>query len=82
MATTDLLVSARERKGWTQIELARQLGVAQSTVSRIEQGSALPRPALAVRLARLLEVSLSEIYPDLASVLSAPVPLPATGTHG
>ena len=35
---TVTLKTARERRGWDQIELAREAGVNQATVSRLEEG--------------------------------------------
>jgi transcriptional regulator with XRE-family HTH domain len=43
----------RKTQGQTQSELARALGVPQSTISRWEQGINLPGPGHAAKLARL-----------------------------
>lgn len=44
------LVRLRARMGWTQAELARMLGVNQTTVSRWEAGIEAPRAAALVRI--------------------------------
>ena len=37
-----LISTLRERRGWTQAELARRVGLTQPTLSRIERGQAMP----------------------------------------
>jgi transcriptional regulator with XRE-family HTH domain len=44
----------RNQLGWTQAELARELGTDAVTVSRWERGVSAPRPAARKRLSRLL----------------------------
>ncbi len=49
----------REKKGWTQGELARQSGVPQATISRLESGAHRSiQMHGAIRLARALGVSV------------------------
>jgi transcriptional regulator with XRE-family HTH domain len=49
----------REKRGWTQQELATQAGVPYMTIWRIEAGThRYPRMDIAKRLARTLGVSL------------------------
>lgn len=52
---------ARDAKGWTQEELADELGVAQAFISQIENGRRRPTPALARRLAAALDLSFEEL---------------------
>jgi len=40
----DIIKTFRESRGWSQSELAQQLGVNQATVSRMENGETMPRP--------------------------------------
>lgn len=40
----EAVLSSRERRGLTQAELAKRLGVSQQTVSRWESGLAVPSP--------------------------------------
>ncbi len=51
----------REERGWTQLDLALQLGVDVSTVSRWERGLAVPRRRRQQRLADLFGMGVSEI---------------------
>jgi DNA-binding XRE family transcriptional regulator len=50
----------RRRKGWSQQELARAAGVAQRTVSLVEQGQNVQHATL-VALAAALETTVSEL---------------------
>lgn len=44
MLTSDDIKALRESKGWSQQQMADELGVNQATVSRIERGSDPPGP--------------------------------------
>jgi DNA-binding XRE family transcriptional regulator len=48
----------RERRGWTQQDLALATGILRPNIARIERGTALPSLATLVRVARGLGVSL------------------------
>lgn len=41
----DRVVAARRARGWSQAELAKQAGVAENTVSKIERGTGDTQPA-------------------------------------
>lgn len=43
----------RDRLGWTQERLARELGVSWITVQRWEKGKVMPSPLAAARIAAL-----------------------------
>lgn len=45
----------RVRKGWTQEQMARNIGVSLNTVQRWESGKTLPSPLAMEKLQRLLE---------------------------
>lgn len=53
--TGDALRAAREARGWARERLAREAGVALSTVRSIEQGHPPVRTATVARVARALE---------------------------
>ena len=56
----------RERRGWSQGELAEQLEVSRQTVNAIETGKYDPSLPLAFRIARLFESRIEEIFfPDV-----------------
>jgi transcriptional regulator with XRE-family HTH domain len=48
----------RERRGWSQAELAKASGMTQSAVARFEAGGTVPTLAVLERLAAALDVSL------------------------
>jgi len=55
----------RERRGWSQGELAEQLEVSRQTVNAIETGKYDPSLPLAFRIARLFGQSIEKIFhPD------------------
>ncbi|HRO74687.1 MAG TPA: helix-turn-helix transcriptional regulator [Crocinitomicaceae bacterium] len=51
----------RELKGFSQQNLADEIGVDQKTVSRIEQGALSPRFDLVVSIARAFNIKLSAL---------------------
>lgn len=70
----ELITSARESKGWTISELARQAEVDRAFVSRIEAGQLRGSAETQVRLARALDL-------DLGTVLAAAAGLPDDAEH-
>ena len=52
----------RERKGVSLRELARLSGVGAATLSRIESGEANPRLSTLLRLADVLDVSVTDLF--------------------
>jgi ribosome-binding protein aMBF1 (putative translation factor) len=48
----------RERRGWSQTQLAKVSGMTQSAVARFEAGGTVPTLAVLERLAAALDVSL------------------------
>ena len=54
----------REIRGWSQGELARQLGVSRQTINAVETDKYDPSLPLALRMAKLFEVSVPEIFID------------------
>lgn len=62
MSTTgEVIKRERERKGWSQRELARRADIDQRQVSRFEKAEAEPSLSDAARLAEQLGVSLTEL---------------------
>ncbi len=57
----EFLRSLRKEKGWTQMELADQLGVSNRSVSRWENGTTLPDLSLLLVLSELYNISMDEI---------------------
>ena len=54
----------RRERGWSQEALARHVGVSRQTVNAIEAGRFNPSLPLALRLARLFEKPVEEIFFD------------------
>jgi putative transcriptional regulator len=52
----------RARLDITQEELAQAVGVSRQTIHAIERGKAEPSVALALRLARLFELKVDELF--------------------
>lgn len=56
-----LLAGLREKSELRQADLAERLGVAQSSLSRYENGECLPDPLFLTNLAEVLPVSAAEL---------------------
>lgn len=65
MARRHPIASARQQKGIDRRQLATAIGSTEAEVLGWEEGSAHPAPVLAVRMARVLRLSLAEIYISL-----------------
>ncbi len=52
----------RARLDMTQEQLARAVGVSRQTIHAIERGKAEPSVGLALRLARLFELKVDELF--------------------
>lgn len=60
--TTSILRALREDRGWSQGRLAEEVGVSRQTINAIETGRFDPSLPLALRLARLLDRPVEEIF--------------------
>ena len=57
----------REAEGWSQGELAEQLGVSRQTINALETGKYDPSLPLAFRIARLFRSRIEDVFlPDNA----------------
>lgn len=56
--------AARERRGWTQGDLAERAAVTRQLVSAIESGRHVPNVAAAVRLAKALSLTVEQLFAD------------------
>lgn len=54
----------REGKGWSQGELARRLGVSRQTINAVETDKYDPSLPLALRMARLFAVPVTDLFID------------------
>ena len=67
------LAQIRKERGYTQVELAEQVGVMQTIISDYERGRLRVNPTMLAKLATVLEVSADEIL-GLASPKRSPQP--------
>lgn len=54
--SADFLIALHEVKGWNDSEISRQLGISSAAVSQWRTGKRALSPAMAVRVAELLEI--------------------------
>lgn len=59
---TDSIKFLRIRKGLTQVELAKEVGVTFPTVSAWETGKSIPSPRHLKKLATVLDCSVEQIF--------------------
>ncbi len=62
MLLQNQLKKLRREKGWTQAQLARQVGVTRQSIIAIEKGKYKPTVELALKLARALNRPVEEIF--------------------
>lgn len=55
------LKTIREKRGWTQTELAEKIGVSRATIFYLETGGLQPSADLLHRLAKALKVKVGEL---------------------
>lgn len=48
--------------GYTQREVADEIGIAQQAYQRYERGTVIPNAVLAVKIAKALKTTVEEIY--------------------
>lgn len=65
------LRAARRKRGWSQRELARRLGVAQRHISGIESGKIVPRYDTLLEIARILDRDLIMVPRALVPVVQS-----------
>ncbi len=62
MVTRTRLQEIRRRRGFSAADLARQVGVSRQTIYAIEDGSFVPNTTVSLQLARVLDVTVEEIF--------------------
>lgn len=55
----------RKRNGWSQVELAKILGVGKSTIANYEKGYRSPRQNTIFQLADVFNVSVDDLFPAI-----------------
>jgi len=58
------ITELRAQRAWTQADLAQRIGVSRQTINAIETGKFDPSLPVAFRLARLLDLSIEQIFTD------------------
>ena len=61
----DFMFRCRKRKGLSQFQLGKLLGVSDKAVSKWETGVAKPRSELFSEICRILEISVEELLENL-----------------
>jgi putative molybdopterin biosynthesis protein len=56
------LTAHRQKRGFSAADLAQRAGISRQTIYAIESGSYVPNTAVALRLARTLEVSVEDLF--------------------
>jgi putative transcriptional regulator len=56
------LREARAQRGWTQADLAEQVGVTRKTINTVENGVFVPSTVLALKLARALQTTVEALF--------------------
>lgn len=51
----------RKLKGFTQVELAKEIGVSVAVLGAVERGARYPEPALLSAIAQGLEIDINEL---------------------
>ena len=62
MGVTTRLLELRGERGWTQAQLAEQVGVSRQTINSIETGRFEPSLTLAMKLAQLFGAPVERIF--------------------
>lgn len=57
----EAIVRTRDRRGWSQMELARRMGISRARLGKWETGAHMPPLTGVVALAATLEVSLDDL---------------------
>lgn len=61
MIMAEKITMLRKRNGWSQEELAEKLGVSRQAVSKWESGRSVPDADILMKIADVLDVSLSDL---------------------
>lgn len=69
-ANGELIRSRREAKGWSQARLAREVGVSQQTIYKLEHGTIGQTSHLPI-IAKTLQIDLHQLIPDIAPARGA-----------
>jgi molybdate-binding protein/DNA-binding XRE family transcriptional regulator len=68
------LTAHRQKRGFSAAELAQRAGISRQTIYAIESGSYVPNTAVALRLARTLEVRVEDLFSFASDTADTPLP--------
>ena len=68
------LTAHRQKRGFSAADLAQRAGISRQTIYAIESGSYVPNTAVALRLARTLEVGVEDLFSLTSDAPAAPLP--------
>ena len=80
MTLSEKILMLRKQKGWSQEELAEQLGVSRQSVSKWESGTSLPDLNRILDLSRLFSVSTDFLLKEAETMEEETEPGSGTGT--
>ena len=52
----------RAKKNWTQADLAEKIGISRPSVNAIETGKFVPSTLLALKMARVFDTTVEELF--------------------
>ena len=67
MNPVELIKQGREKKGWTQKQLADAIGVTSGFVTKVETEQSLPSYEICVAMARALDLPLEKLWSGIES---------------
>ena len=67
MAQRVMMKKMRTFIGYTQLSLAKELGLTENDIGRIETGRKDPMPSTEIRIAELLKCDVNKLFPGLIS---------------
>jgi putative transcriptional regulator len=62
MGVTNRIHELRGERGWTQAQLAAEVGVSRQTINSVETGRFEPSLPLALKLARLFQAPVEQLF--------------------
>ncbi len=79
MGLAENLKTWRDRRGYDQSELARAVGVAPTTIWRIENKGGKPRGATLRKIAEVLKIDVVDLTSTTGATAHSAAPTPETG---
>jgi transcriptional regulator with XRE-family HTH domain len=67
----ETLIKARSKKGWSQRDLASQLGITQTHISSIESGKIVPRYDTLLEIVRMLDNDIIIVPRELTPIVQS-----------